>query len=434
MLAAPVCAGISAYALCLYLCRRPGPALLGGWIFGFSSFAAAHLNQQLNLEWDVLLPLLALVGLRRLQNEAGSWTTILCLALLLALQAGMSLELCATSCLFAGLSWLLAFWLLPLWRGRLWRLAWDVMLAAPLTICLLSPMLWAMFGQPHDMSLPKMWPEFFATDPLNFVFPTVSSRLGGQAFLPLTSHFAGLVCEQAGYLGLPLLFILWRYLRRSGAFPVMLLLCVLVLTLGPELVVSGQPSGLPLPWLVVTKLPLIGNALPARFMVYAFMLAAIFIALWLAQAPTRGRWVAAGLAVLFLWPAPASVEAIPVQPFFTPSEIVKTIGPDKRVLVLPWGIFSPSMYWQAKSDFVFSQIGGYLVFPPARVQQNGPLMRLFFGQIDDQSLPALKAYALASGVQDVIVAPGTDPRLAAGIASWGWPARQVDGVSLYTAP
>ena len=57
MLAAPVCAGISAYALCLYLCRRPGPALLGGWIFGFSSFAAAHLNQQLNLEWDVLLPL-----------------------------------------------------------------------------------------------------------------------------------------------------------------------------------------------------------------------------------------------------------------------------------------------------------------------------------------------------------------------------------------
>lgn len=92
------------------------------------------------------------------------------------------------------------------------------------------------------------------------------------------------------------------------------------------------------------------------------------------------------------------------------------------------------MYWQAKSDFVFSQIGGYLVFPPARVQQNGPLMRLFFGQIDDQSLPALKAYALASGVQDVIVTPGTDPRLAAGIASWGWPARQVDGVSLYTAP
>ncbi|WP_026438795.1 hypothetical protein [Acidocella facilis] len=434
MLAAPVSAALSAYALCLYLCRRPGPALLGGWIFGFSSFAAAHMNQHLNLEWCLLLPLLALVGCKRLDGGLGRGWTVALLAVLLAAQAGVSLELFATCIVISAYGWALAWLTLPGLRPRLRVLAADIALAAPVVLLLVSPLLLAMFTRPHDMKLPPLWPFYVVADPLNFFIPTPSTWLGGALFAPVSRHFAGYSGEIGAYLGLPLIFMLWRYLRGAHRFAGLLFLGVLLAALGPGLVVAGRPTGLPLPWLLMTKLPLIGNALPARLMIYVFLLAGIFASLWLAHAPTRGRWLAAALAVACLWPAPAPVEAIPAQPFFTKAEIAKALGPDRRVLILPWGIFSPSMYWQTTSGFSFSQIGGYLVFPPARVQQGTVLMKLFFGSIGPDTLDDLKAYALASGVQDVIVVPGTDPRLAAGIAGWGWPARQVDGVSLYTAP
>ncbi|EKN00431.1 hypothetical protein MXAZACID_05401 [Acidocella sp. MX-AZ02] len=434
MVAAPACAALSAYALCLHLCRKPGAALVGGWVFGFSSYTAAHINEHLNLEWTALLPLLVLVALRRMQGQGKRRGTVVALALLLAAQAGIAIELLATSCLMAALAWLLAWWRLPDWRKRLWLLAQDVMLAAPLTLLLLAPLLWAMFGRPHDLALPKMWPEFFSIDPLNFFFPTFTTWLGGHAFMPLTSYFGGTWGEQTGYLGLPMMFIVWRYLRRASGFARWVFLCTMLLSLGPVLVIHSSPTFLILPWRIMLSLPLLNKALPARMMVYAFLLAGLFTALWLAGTTSRWRWLAAGLAVMWLWPAPAPVEAIPVQRFFNKTEIMQYLGPDRRVLVLPWGIKSPSMYWQVTSGFSYSQVGGYLVFPPARVQADGVLMKLFFDMIGPDTLADLKAYALASGVQDVIVVPGTDPRLAAGIAGWGWPARQVDGVSLYTAP
>ncbi len=105
MLLAPVFAAMGAYALCLHLCRSPFPALVGGWFFGFSSFATAHMNQQLNLEWTVLVPLLVLLVVKRLDGQIGRFATVLGMSVMLAAQAGISLEIFATLTVMSAFAW-----------------------------------------------------------------------------------------------------------------------------------------------------------------------------------------------------------------------------------------------------------------------------------------------------------------------------------------
>lgn len=434
MFLAPICSAMGAYALCLYVCRVPLAAMFGGWLFGFSSFAAAHMNQHLNLEWTVLIPLLTLIVLKRLDGNLGRAGTLLGVSILLAAQAGLSLEIFATFIVMSAMGWMLAWVMLVRLRGALLLLAGDILLAAPLTLLILLPMLYAMFERPHDMALPKLWPEFFSTDPINFFLPTEATWLGGRFFLPVSSHFVGIVCEQAGYLGLPLLVILWRYLRRSSLFLFLLFVGILLASCGPQLAVGGREVGIPLPWIVMTKLPLIGNALPGRLMLYASLVAAVIASLWLAEKVSIRRCGLALLAVLFLWPAPGLVQKIPFQPFFQPHVVKSALGDNKKVLILPLGISSPSMYWQMLSGFSFSQAAGYLVFPPARVQNNAALMKLFFGSVGPDTLQAIKAYCYATRVDSLVVVPGTDPQLMSGVRAFQWPYKTVEGVTVYTVP
>lgn len=432
MLSAPVLAALSAYALCLYLSKNPLASIFGGWLFGFSSYAMAHMNQQLNLEWTALIPLLVLLALKRLNAHIGRLAAVLGMGLILATQAGISLEIFATSIVMAAFAWSLAWVTLKKERERLASFAVDAVLAILFSCVLLSPMLYAMFSKPHDMALPKLWPEFFSTDLVNFFLPTESTLLGGKFFLPVSRHYSGLLCEQGAYLGLPVLFVLWRYLRRAGWFLPLLFGGILLASCGPMLVLGSRETGIPLPWALVVKLPLIGNALPARLMLYASLIVAVVVSLWLAHAPHAWKWAVAVLAVVFLWPAQAPIQAIPTLKFFEAGNIEKTIGVGKRVLILPFGIFSPSMYWQMTSDFVFSQAGGYLVFPPARLQENTPMMKLFFGTIGPDTLRALRLYCIAAHVDELIVAPGTDQRLVAGVRAYDWPERRADGVTIYS--
>src|SRR5205807_6232109 len=53
-------------------------------------------------------------------------------------------------------------------------------------------------------------------------------------------------------------------------------------TLGPVLHFNGRAL-LPLPWLLVMPIPMLNNALPARFTIYLFLVLAVIVALWLAR-------------------------------------------------------------------------------------------------------------------------------------------------------
>ncbi len=301
ILAAPALAGWGAYFLCLELCELPAAAMLGGFIYAFSSYEAAQSFDHLNLAFTGLIPLILLVALRRVRGRTGRGVTALWLGLLLGGEFLISEELLATFCLFGGIAFLLAYAAEPARRPALRALALDIILAAPLALLLAAPVLLAMTQGLHEMAHPAGWVRFFSIDALNFLLPTATSWLGGQVFIPIAHHFGGGLDEQTGYLGLPVLLLLGVILRDAALrrrlwLPLTVLALVLLAALGPVLHIAGHNTGLILPWALIARLPLLGAALPARCMVYAFLLLAIILSL-AGCASIRGRGVC--------WPQPA---------------------------------------------------------------------------------------------------------------------------------
>lgn len=439
-IAAPAVSAWAAYALCWRLTRQWGAALAGGMLYGFSSFEAGHAGLQLNLSFIPFLPLLLLLGLERLQKRIGFVAFAAGVALLLAAQFMVSAELCATEAMMGGLAGLLGVFFVPRWRIGLLRLVPEVLAAGAVAGLLLLPVLRAMFTTPHDMKLPLHWPVIFATDPLNLVIPTAATLAGGGALLPISMRFSGFLCEQAGYLGVPLLLLLVLFIRRQlrevARFYAVFLGIIIVLSLGPVLWLGGVETGVKLPWALVRHLPLVGAALPGRLMLYAALLSAVCTALFIAQSPTpaaRGRALRLALvACLFLLPSPHGAVPVPVSRFFAPGEVERALGSQPRLLIMPPGITGPSAYWQVESHFDFRQTAGYLGYPPARIQADTPLMRLYFG-MDSPGLAAdLARYCVATGTDYVVASAGTPDFAMLALASLHWPAQKIDDMTVFT--
>ena len=436
-LAAPFLAACGAYALCLYVTAVPVAALLGGYLFGFSTYEMARASEQLNLEFIVFVPCLLLVVLARLDDRIGRWLAVFFTVLLLVGQFGVSIEIFATELLFGGFAWVVAFWKFPTRRTVLTRLVADGGIAAPIVLLILSPFLWAMFGLPHDVVLPPYWPVMFSTDPLNFVVPTTVTWFGGAFAWPVSGHFTGFPSEQSGYLGIPLLVILWLYLRRRGRFLGIVLAGIVLASLGPQLWFAGRQTHIPLPWAFLRHLPLIGDALPSRFMLYASLVAAIVTALWIAEAPAgrlrRIRLMTGALAALWLVPVPYPAEAIPYSAFFVPKRLQAVLGSNVRILIVPFGPMGASSFWQVENQFGFSQTGGYLGYPPGAVQAD-PIMRFYFGLDSPHFATDFRAFCLRTGTEFVVAGPGTTIHVMAQLRALSWPIRRVDDVTVFTVP
>jgi hypothetical protein len=435
-LAAPVLAGYGAFLLCLECFEIPVAALIGGWLFGFSSYEIVQSFDHLNLDFTVLIPLVLLVALRRLRGKTGRAACVFWLGILLAGEFMISDEILATSAIFGGLSFVLGYFMLPVWRQRLRVLALDLAMAAPLALALASPLLWPMLTGVYDVAHPAKWPAIFSTDLLNFILPTQATALGPTG---IAKYFTGGLDEQAGYLGLPVILLIlwaWRGLRQN---PVMRLLyamlgLVLLASLGASLHIAGRHTGIPLPWALLEHVPLLGAALPARVMLYASLLVALILAGWIAVNPQRPRILAGTVACVALLPVPHPTPAAPISAFFQPGRLQSVLGAHPRLLILPFAIAGPSSYWQAENQFGFSQAGGYLGFPPREMQAYPAVMQLFSNSFTAHFCADFVAYAHFSGAQFVIVGPGTpSPELAA-LKTLDWPAQKIDDVTMYTVP
>ncbi|WP_298281114.1 hypothetical protein [Acidocella sp.] len=429
-LATPLLNALAAYAFCFALTRRVAAAWFGGFLFAFSSYAMARQNDQLNLSLTAVLPLVAWLVWARFGGRVGRARAVALAAVLMALEAGISLEIFALGVVFAAYAWGLAWWRLPERRAALGRMFVDALWVAPVLLVLVAPLIWPMVTGRHDMHLPAAWPDYFSTDPLNFIIPTATTWLGGAWCAPLSHRFAGLVGEQAAYLGVPLVVVLWGYLRRRG-YLAWLLGGVLVASLGPHLWLGGVETGLPMPWAMFHALPLLDNALPARFMLFAALVIAPVGALWLAESGGWRRLLGAGLVVLTLWPAPRPAVPRPDAPLFAPGRLVSLIGADQSVLVLPVGFHSSATYWQAQSGFGFRLTSAYLGFPPVELQRDRPMIDAYLGLAVPDLARQIEAYAKSTGTDYIIATPQTPPSLLAGLGAAGWGARTVDGMVLF---
>jgi hypothetical protein len=439
----PAIAAWTAFRLCLALTRSAWASVVGGYLFGFSSFMLAQqLQIHVSLTASFLLPLVALSIVRFVRGDWSRRRYALCFGVLVALQLGISTEVALTTALMLAIVACLAALLDGGLRSRLWRelvpvtvagYAAGAVLASPLLVYALRD------AQRRDFTGGSS-----GTDLVNLAVPTSVNGLFGSSFTSLQRHLD--VHESVLYLGWPVLLIVAFYAweqRRSREAWVLLasLVAAVVLALGPRLVVAGHDVA-PLPWLAIEKLPGFVNVHVPRFGAYVALFACMIVALWIAQA--RGRvfrrpYVLPALAVAAL--VPAFWHAFPLTRPQTPAFFAagldrSCLQPGETIAVLPYTPVED--VYQAQAGYRFHLAGGYLsslVFglkPIVSFNADPTVVLLdFYGDRGQPSMDAIWAFAKRHDVDRIVALPGVGYPTRRQLEAFG-PVQSLGGV--YVAP
>jgi hypothetical protein len=380
-LVAPALSAWTAFLLCRNLTRSTWASLVGGYLFGFSSYMLGQERGHLHMTAVFLLPLIALVVVLYLQGELAGRGLAWRLGVLFGLQFWLSTELLVTAALALAVALALALWLVPQTRPRLRQALRPLVTAAGIAALVAAPLVvYALTGfQSESINVPST----FDGDLVNFLLPTHFVWAGGSAFAHISQHFRGGDAEAGAYLGIPTLAILVWYalgIRRSAAtrYLVAAIAAAAFLTLGTGLVIKGHIEAW-LPWRLVAGLPVLDNVLPARFAVYTSLAAGVAVALWTAGRRGWARWVLPALAVAALVPdlSHADYKVHPERwAFFTQGTYKLCIPKNENVAIFPFGAWDDSTLWQAETDFWFRMPGGYLApTPPKKNLDSDPTIQ-----------------------------------------------------------
>jgi hypothetical protein len=377
----PALSAFTAYLLCRYLTRRLWAALVGGYLFGFSSFMLGQELGHMHMTAVFLVPLAGLVMLRYLRSELDGRGLGLRLGVIFGLQLWISTEVLVTMALALLVALALAYWLVPGTRPRLSSSRRPLLGAAGIAAAIASPLLYYALTDFQSDSINA--PSTYNADVANFLLPTRLIAIGGSWFLASSEKFAGDPAEQGAYLGLPTLAILvWYALGARRSSTVRFLLAALAVTalvaLGTAIVWEKHKE-LWLPWGLVARLPLFDNVLPARFALYLALLAGVIVALWIA--PRRGvaSWLLPTLAVGALVPAFWRADYVhhPERWQFFTSKIYEICFPkNENVAIFPFGSEDESTLWQAESGFYFRMPEGYLAPTPPPASMRDPIVKM----------------------------------------------------------
>lgn len=371
-LAAPALAAWSAYLLCRHVTRSAVAAIIGGWVFGFSSYMLGETLNHVNLALVWALPLIVLLVIRLIERSVRPARGMVGLAALIAMQFLTFTEIAATATLVGSLTLACALALGPVdLRGRIIRALPWVVGAYAIAVAIVSPLLLAALLHPNPID-ERIRPDLYPLDLKNLIVPTLITWAGGQRFQGDSYQFVGNITEQLGYLG-PVLIIAalgglirWRRERWVWVIAFGVLLSI-VLALGAHLTISGDPRWT-MPWQWATHLPLIKLALPTRMVVYAWLGIAVLVALFVVPrereepAVLALRLVIVGVALLCLLPVPRADlwrTDLETPPGIASGAATAQIADDAVVLVLPYSFRGNGMYWQALAKMRFRMAGGY---------------------------------------------------------------------------
>lgn len=445
MIGAPALSCWCSFLLMRYLTRDVAAALVGGALFGFSSYHLGHLLGHLNLILTFPIPLTVLLVVARVRSDIGRLQFASGLVATLLLLFGSSTEVFA-SFLALGAIVFMIFMLFeaPTGRRRLFMIGFEILAGNLLVAVILIPFLRTMAAGVAE------WPGFvnspttYSTDMLNFIIPTGITRFGRTLFQETQARFTGNTSEQGAYIGLPLLLILFLFQRQvqgdRGRRALLLVIAVLmVATLGPVLQIGGWNTGVLLPWELISRLPLLNGALPGRFTLYLSLATAVAASLWLASEAPRlrqtGRYALAAVACVFLLPNPQVTrwDKSPALPFFQPGNVERVLGPGANLLILPYEAAGAGMFWQAQSEFAFSQAGGYFSFVPKPFQTSF-VLQLLRGIPDPSFGVGLKLFCDTHQVDAIVLGPGTPVNLGNAVLELGWPVETIGGIQLVRVP
>lgn len=409
ILLAPALAATSAFLLARRVTGAFWPSLVGGWIFGLSSYETGRILGHLPLASVALVPLVPYLVLRRQQRDLSRRAFAPVLAAVIAAQFLIVTQILFSLVILGACAAIVAILIFGAAAVRVTIR--DSALALAVALFVISPLV--LYALLSDAAAPLRSPFSESADILNYVVPTRRTWIRPPGSAEITDRFTATGAEQGAYLSLPLLALAVLALqRRPLPRPRRLLGVVLalaaLLSLGTRPKFAGEVFAIG-PWSVIAPLPILGSALPARFTLYTALLAGLLAAIALADRGSRLRWaLALGGIVLTLpnlglpqWSSPAQRPG-----FFETGQYQHHLARGSTVLVLPYGPAGWSMLWQAESGFHFKLIGGHFALrvTPAEREWRDVYERLNSGELTPQRL---RAFLTSHCVDVVVVTPGT---------------------------
>jgi len=354
-------APVSAWAAFLAARRLTGnfwAALVAGAVYGFSWYEVAETGAgHPNLSVILLLPLMLYLALLWRDGELGSRTFTGLLAVAMAAEFYIYDETFAEMTVLAAAALLIGYAVArPADRPVIARLARLVGIAYLVAIVLASPYL--IYALRHvPASFTKVQPAFSLNlEQLVVPWPRIVLLLIVLALAVLT----------------------WSSSRLTRLL-VILFVLIIALAIGPSLMIGARQIG-SVPWARLWYLPFVRSAEPLRLLIFANLVLAIIVAVWLA-APTKSklllvsRWIlglAAVAAIIAFLPAgsrgyviPAQVRAQAARPADALPAFISTglyrhyLRPDETVVVVS-DRGDAGMLFQADTNFYFRIGGGFV--------------------------------------------------------------------------
>ena len=461
----PVLSAWFMFRLCRYITRRWLPSLVGGYIFGFSSYVLAHSLGHPNLILVFLVPAAVHLVLLWLDERVSARRFVVLMTGLITLQFLLSTEVLVTMLVFGAVALGLTYVFCPPRRPRLRVLIPKTLGAGAVSALLVSPYLYyALKGLGTNPSVSyTATSDRYSADPLNYVLPTPVTWVGHGLTESVAARFNsvdsvhGNYTEGGAYLGLPLLLIVALFLfahrrRASAKVALGVLVVVFVASLGAHLHVANPPHepdgayrpSIPLPWRLMYQLPAIDQALPGRFSMYVFLVAAVVVAQWLSEPAHTAwaRWLVAVVGVVLLIPN----QALPYwrgkpadPPFFTEQTYRNYLKRDETALVIPYGWNGNSMLWQAQTGMYFRMAGGYLSSEVPDDYWRDPVVQALLdpearGVTPERWGLPLREFIVRRRVGAVILAGGDSDAWRPVVESLGLRPRRAGGVLFYDVP
>jgi hypothetical protein len=417
---------VAALALHRIAGGRLGPAI-GGLLYAFSPFVNAHGRNHLELTVLMTPPLLLLVLNRMLRTRPEQWMRNgVLLAAVVVAQFYISAEVLVVEAV-ATAAFLVAAAALHV--REIGRLVVPVLRAGAVAIGLtVLATAWPLYVQltyPQKPVGAIQGTDIYVADVMNLLIPNSNEAL--SPFSSLATHFAGNGAEATAYVGLPLAALLlgvlvWQRRNRLVLAVAATGATLAVLSFGGYLHILGHVvRHLPLPWLVVEKLPVLQDVLTVRFwlVIYLGIAVVVAIAVNLVAACSRRAQLAVGglmlLTAATFFPALPWFAASPAVPTFFTSDAAR-LTRDSTVLLapLPYDMQSDAELWQAWAATRFKIPGGYIhgpeyEHPRTLPSLGGAMYRIELGHASPAptfaGLAAMQTELARSGIHTVILGP-----------------------------
>jgi hypothetical protein len=350
-------------------------AWLGGLWCGFAPAMVSHANGHINFVAQFAVPFIVWQVLR-LREPGRIVRGGILLGLLIVLQVFLNEEVLLFTALALG-AFVIAYAALrrPEVTEVAGRFAAGLGVAAGVSLALLAYPLWFQFAGPQSYTGQPFEPGEFVTDLLSLGAYARQSLAGNGV---IARALSASPTEDNTFFGVPMLILLgvmvarlWRHAAaRATAIAG---LVMLVVSMGPELRIAGWDTGVPLPFALVSRVPIIDLVSVTRFGMVTATIIGVLLALGVDRASGLGGrrrrlfWIALAVAVVPVLPKPLPVVAADPLPPFIAQRMWQTYVPEGRTLVtVPMPEVTTGrvgMRWFAMSGLDYQVPRGYFMGP-----------------------------------------------------------------------